>query len=258
MKVMTLNSWGGRAGKKQLLDFFRVHKDDIDIFCLQEVWAAPYEHLEGHAAGGKAIEHDAILTEGLQEISAVLDTYIPYFAPHYGDNYGLLTLVHKRLPVLEHGEIYVHLEKGALVTDREGEIGNHARNIHYVTVQTEVGRRTIMNFHGLWNGKGKGDGEDRLAQSRRIVSFLETIQDPYVLCGDFNLLPETESLKMLERLGLRNLVREYGITSTRSSFYTKDVKFADYVLTSPGVVVRDFTVLPDEISDHLPLVVDFI
>ena len=37
MKIITLNTWGGRAGEERLLDFFNTHKDDTDIFCLQEI-----------------------------------------------------------------------------------------------------------------------------------------------------------------------------------------------------------------------------
>jgi len=78
-----------------------------------------------------------------------------------------------------------------------------------------------------------------------------------VLCGDFNLLPDTESLKRLEGIGLRNLIKEYGITSTRTSFYDKPAKFADYALVSEGIEVKDFKILPDEVSDHSPMYLEF-
>jgi len=39
--------------------------------------------------------------------------------------------------------------------------------------------------------------------------------------------------------------------------YTKTEKFADYVLTSPNIQVIDFQVLPDAVSDHSPLQVEF-
>ncbi len=65
-------------------------------------------------------------------------------------------------------------------------------------------------------------------------------------------------MKKLEDFGLRNLIKEYGITSTRTSFYTKPEKFADYMLVSPGVEVKDFKVLPDEVSDHSPLYLEFV
>lgn len=71
--------------------------------------------------------------------------------------------------------------------------------------------------------------------------------------GDFNLLPESESLKKFEEFGLRNLIKEYGITSTRSSLYQKEEKYADYAFVSKDIEVQEFAVLPDEVSDHLPL-----
>ncbi len=46
--------------------------------------------------------------------------------------------------------------------------------------------------------------------------------------------------------------------SPKSKGYdTSPVKFADYVLVTPGVAVEAFAVLPDEVSDHLALRMDF-
>lgn len=115
---------------------------------------------------------------------------------------------------------------------------------------------TIINFHGLWNGKGKTDNEDRILQSRNIVDFIGGLKGEVVLCGDFNLLPDTESIKIFEDAGLRNLIKEYGITSTRTSHYTKPGKYADYVFVSRGVRVKDFKVLPEEVSDHSALLLE--
>lgn len=249
MKIITLNTWGGRAGKEPLLDFFVRHKE-VDVFCLQEVWSAPYEHLDGHLAGGRSMDHAQIMVYGLQEIAAAMPEYTAYFHPHHLDNYGLLMLVKCDLAVREVGELFVHRHRGYIP---EGDIGNHARNIQYATIERDGGALAVVNFHGLWNGNGKGDSDDRLAQSDAIINFLKTLDTPYVLCGDFNLLPETESLKKFEQFGARNLIKEYGITSTRTRFYDKAEQYADYVFVGPSVAVKDFHVLPDEVSDHAPL-----
>lgn len=254
MKVITLNTWGGRAGKEKLLNFFEKYAVETDVFCLQEIWSAPYEHLEGHAAGGRPLENLEIMTYGLQEISATLSDFTPLFRPHHGDNYGLLILVKNSLTILEEEEVFVHREKGY---KPEGDVGNHARNVQYVSLETSHGPVLVLNFHGLWNGKGKGDSEDRITQSEKIISFLERQTEPVVFCGDFNLNPETKSLQMIENTGLRNLIKEHGITSTRTSLYTKEEKFADYVLIGPGIQVTNFEVLPDEVSDHAPLRIEF-
>jgi endonuclease/exonuclease/phosphatase family metal-dependent hydrolase len=65
------------------------------------------------------------------------------------------------------------------------------------------------------------------------------------------------SLKKIEDSGMRNLIKEYGITSTRSSFYKKPERFADYTFVSKETKVNNFKILPDEISDHLAMYLDF-
>lgn len=253
MKIITLNTWGGRAGNEKLLTFFKQHKDTVDIFCLQEVWSAPYDHLEGSNAGGKTIDHSNILVYGLQEISQILTEHTAYFRPHHLENYGLLMLVRKSLSVLEESECFVHKHKGFVPI---GDVGLHARNVQYAKIKVGEKELAILNFHGLWNGRGKTDSADRLEQSENIIQLLQDLQIPVVFCGDFNLLPDTESLKMIEHYGLKNLIKEYDAKSTRTSFYTKEDKFADYILVSPEIKVIDFTVLTEEVSDHAALMVE--
>lgn len=257
MRVISLNTWGGRAGKEKLLGFLKEQADTTDIFCLQEIWSAPYEHLQGCSAGGLEIDHDQIMVYGLQDITASLPNHTPFSRPHHLENYGLLMMVKKSLAVLEEGDVFVYKHKGYIP---EGDVGNHARNIQYVTIETVSGPMTVINFHGLWTGcepgKGKKDCPERLEQSARILEFTSKIQNPFVLCGDFNLLPDTESLRKFEDAGLRNLIKEFGVTSTRTSFYTKPVKFADYVFIDNGIHLKDFKVLPDEVSDHAPLLIE--
>lgn len=253
MKLISLNTWGGRAGKDKLLAFFASYKD-VDVFCLQEIWSAPYEHLEGHSAGGLSVDHSNIMVYGMQEISALLDSHRAYFKPHHLDNYGLMILVKKDLDVISEGDVFVYKDRGHIF---EGDVGFHARNVQFATIATKNGNRSILNFHGLWNGGGKGDSEDRLLQSDRIIQFMKTLSNPYVMCGDFNLLPDTQSIKKLEDFDLRNLIKEHSVTSTRTSFYTKAEKFADYALISKEIIIKDFKVLTDEVSDHSPLYLEF-
>ncbi len=250
MNLISLNTWGGTAGLTGLRDFLHRHKD-TDIFCFQEIWNGG-EHMLGTKAGGVMLENKVCRL--YQEIGKILTSHSGYFRPHFYDFYGLAMFVKKNMSVTEEGEIFVHKDKGYISSE---DSGNHARNIQYVTIASPKGMRTIVNFHGLWNGKGKTDSDDRLLQSEKIVQFLKTITNPYLICGDFNLLPETESLKKLEGLGLRNLITEFGIHSTRSSFYNKPDKFADYALVSRGITVNDFKILPEEVSDHLAMYLDF-
>ncbi len=255
MKIITLNTWGGRAGRDNLLSFFEKYREDTDVFCLQEIWAAPYEPLEGLATGGLSIDHTNIMTRGMQEISTLLSDYTVFFHPHHLENYGLMMLVKNTWNVTASGDVFVYKHRGYIP---EGDVGNHARNVQFVTLETEKGPLSILNFHGLWNGKGKTDSDDRITQSKNILAFIQTLKGKLVLCGDFNLLPDTESIRLFELAGLRNLIKEYQITSTRTSYYTKPEKYADYIFVTANIPVRSFMVLPEEVSDHaaLQLVVD--
>lgn len=223
------------------------------MFCLQEVWSAPYAHLEGRLAGGVPLRNENIMVHALREISAVLPDHKAFFRPHVGDNYGLLTFIRDGHDVTNEGDVFVYKERGYMSDE---DAGNHARNIQYVTFTRNGRPFTVINFHGLWNGKGKTDTEDRILQSNNILEFTKKLEGEYVLCGDFNLLPDTESIRKFEDAGLRNLVREFGVMSTRTSFYTKPGKFADYVFISSDVDLKEFKVLSDEVSDHAPLLIE--
>ncbi|TSC69917.1 MAG: endonuclease/exonuclease/phosphatase [Parcubacteria group bacterium Gr01-1014_49] len=253
MRVISLNTWGGRAGREKLLAFFKTHAGTTDVFCLQEMWSHAYEGLEDRMAGGVILDYSKMMVNGVAEVSEALPNFTPFFRPHVADHYGLLMFVREEHIIIDEGETFVFKQKGYVSED---DAGNHARNIQYATIMKEKRPFTIINFHGLWNGKGKTDTEDRILQSKNILAFLKKIKGECVLCGDFNLLPDTESIKLFEGEGLRNLIKEYGITSTRTSFYTKPEKHADYIFVTGGIDVRDFKVLPDEVSDHSPLLVD--
>lgn len=63
-------------------------------------------------------------------------------------------------------------------------------------------------------------------------------------------------MQIIEK-GMNNLIRTHNIDSTRTSLYSKEEKYADYVLISPEIVVKNFERLSDEVSDHSPLFLEF-
>ncbi|MEI8223589.1 MAG: endonuclease/exonuclease/phosphatase family protein [bacterium] len=244
MKILCLNTWGGRLTEK-LVDFLKQHTD-VDVFCFQEVY--------NEAHGKDTIWMDTNF-DLLNDLKKALPDYLCYYDPHLSDYWGLAMFVRKELIVLEQGEWFVHKHKGH--NYEQEKIGHTAKNVQYVTLKVEDQQKlTIINFHGLWNGQGKGDSDDRIEQSRQLVEFCARMRNQYVLCGDFNLLPDSNSLLMFEEFGLRNLIKENNITSTRTSLYPKEGRFADYAFVAKGVDVKNFSVLPDEVSDHAPLLIE--
>lgn len=242
MKIIYLNTWGGKL-LEPLEQFLKKHHD-VDVFCFQEIWNdAPsfvadkgeYPHLFTH-------------------LGTILNDYEKIFSPaEEGDSFGLAMYYHKSLLKISDDNFMIHNKKEYFP---QGNVTAPKRNLQSITFQVEDYQKfTIINFLGLWNDQGKLDTEDRLLQSDAILNYLTTLKHSFILGGDFNLSPDTLSLKKFEDFGLRNLIREHNITSTRTSHYSKEGKFADYVFTSRGVNVEDFQVLPDEVSDHAPLYV---
>lgn len=78
-----------------------------------------------------------------------------------------------------------------------------------------------------------------------------------IVCGDFNVLPESATFAALGSLDLSDLVTSRGHTDTRTSHYGKSGRFADYMLATPDVdVVRFDVVEQPEVSDHRALLLD--
>lgn len=241
MKLITLNIWGGHV-LNPLLEFIQAHQD-IDIFCLQEVY---------HQAPYKVSDEDREVSLNIfSELGNLLPDHIGFFRPTVNQSYGLGLFVKKSIDVLDEGDITIHHNP-----TYKGTGPTHSRNLQWLTCRYHDQTYSIFNVHGLWNGMGKTDSEERLAQSQRIKMFMEGIDTSKILCGDFNLRPDTQSLEMLEH-DMLNLIKSHKVTSTRTSLYPKDEKFADYILVSKDVAVNQFSVLTHEVSDHAPLLLEF-
>lgn len=250
MKLISLNVWGGKLFD-DLMAFIRNEKGTTDVFCFQEVfWTqSGIKELRGFQANLYQ-EIAAELTDftGLYD-KVVLGRDIQGDSVDFPVWYGLAIFVKKSLPIIEHGSIPIFTPNPT----EDGE-GHFRRTLQYAVVGQE--RYIIANVHGLHLGGGKEDLPQRIRQSNLIHDFLSKRLGKKILCGDFNLLPETESLKILEQ-GMMNLITVHHIETTRSKFYTKPAKFADYTFVSPDVQVKSFTVPNVEASDHLPMIVEF-
>jgi endonuclease/exonuclease/phosphatase family metal-dependent hydrolase len=244
MKLITLNTWGGRTGEP-ILEFFKQHAD-TDIFLLQEVFYGDAGLTPPGVKENKRLFND---------IEEILVTHAGYFAPAQNGRWGLAIFIKKSIPVVNHGDIFVYRHMDAMIGQDKTTIG---KNLQYLEIFLTDKKVTILNLHGLWNGQGKTDTDARLDQSQKIIEFVKSLAGDFILAGDFNLRPDTQSLKMLEKeLGMKNLIEEHRISSTRTSLYPKAEKFADYILLTPGLEVKNFQVLPEEVSDHAALFLEF-
>lgn len=118
----------------------------------------------------------------------------------------------------------------------------------------------IANIHGMSKPGEKLDNPNRIEQSKRIIDFMAKIDGVKLIGGDFNLDKNTESVKMFEKNGYRNLIEEYKIETTRNRLswerFNNVQHWADFCFVGPDVKVKSFEVPKNEVSDHLPLILE--
>lgn len=257
MKIMTLNVWGGRIFQ-ELLGYVRQATKTVEVFCFQEVFSTITDRTwteDGQGRCNLFSELCGALWNFRGVFHADSDKCDFMGAIDYHLSIGLATFVHRHISLKNQGDMFVFLNRNKTISQFPFSL---ARTIQFVEVGCFRRRVLILNLHGLWNGHEKTDTPERIEQSRRVRWLLEQYPGEKVLCGDFNLNPDTSALAILEGAcgGMRNLIKEYGITSTRSAHYGKPGKYADYMLISSGIKVKSFRADDAEVSDHLPLILE--
>lgn len=248
LRLITLNTWCGRS-LYPLMKFLKNRVNEIDIFCLQEVYDSDQEVVDDRHPG------EYLCGALFGKINKELEDFNGSFA-YFDDehNMSLAMFWRKSLGIKEMKDFLVYKCKNPIKSG--GKIFD-SRKLQYSILDFNGKELLVANYHGLWNGGPKTDTPERIEQSKTIKEFLDKFNGPKILCGDFNLLPDTESIGILE-MGMRNLVKEYGVDSTRTVLYRsyydlESPNFADYIFVSPNINVKDFKVLPDIVSDHAPL-----
>ncbi len=249
MKLITLNTWAGRA-KEPFEAFLKAHADFTDVFCFQEI----FNDLDEDVEPGSQIDEKGRNRHILREITEILNNFDVYFCPVIENVYGLAVFLKKGFEVIASGEVMLY-DNPSFVSTADGS--DHTRKMQWIHIKNGTKDVIIMNVHGHWDPSGKSDNSNRIEQSNIINKFIETTGNvPKIMVGDFNLLPETESIKILEK-NFTNLITKYNIPTTRTELYKGDDKHADYAFVSPEVLVEKFEALPDVVSDHVPLALSF-
>lgn len=227
MKVIFFNTWNANI-RDGITEFIKEHCRDTDIFCLQEVF-----------------EDNKIIYDNL------LPNYQNFFADKYLNKknaYAQATYVHTEYTVLSSQIMFENLPDSGL--GLYTCITRGSKSIH------------VLNFHGIGHPGDKLDNPGRVAVSKRIIDFFKDKQGPKIIGGDFNILPDTKSIDMFVEKGFRDLIKDFAIPATRNQLAWKQYPetkqyYSDYVFVSPDIKINDFSVPNIEISDHLPLIVDF-
>ncbi|MDO8577115.1 MAG: hypothetical protein Q7R82_02105 [Candidatus Daviesbacteria bacterium] len=260
MKLISLNTWGGKI-YQPLVAFIQQHSKDTDIFCFQEVFNTK----------SNIKQYKDIRANLLDELTKILPAFQCFssieisgfdFTPDPVDFHltmGKTIFIKKNILVNSTDDILLYGDR--LEKSLKKDFSNLAVTLQSIDFTIQGKKFTIVNIHGTAFPGTKLDTKLRLEHSSKIKKFLDSKEDAKILVGDFNLLPETQSIKIFEG-NMRNLIKEFNIQRTRSKlspFYgrTDFQKFADFIFVSNKVKVESFEVPKLEISDHLPMILEF-
>lgn len=178
--MIFLNTWNGKMSGG-IKDFIAEESPRTDIFCLQEVYDS-----------AKLMFGD------------LLPDFKGIYAHKDIDNdhgFSQATYVKKTLELCASNALLDDIPSVGLYT----EIKWNGGSVH------------ICNFHGVAYPKDdKLDNGERLRQSRALIEFLRPLVGLKVTGGDFNVSPDTKSIRVFEESGHRDLVRRHDIQTTRN------------------------------------------
>lgn len=253
MKLISLNTWGGKL-LDPLLKLFGKYKEEVDFFCLQEIYESEEEKILG---GGMKSNLFRIVSETLKDHQGFFTpTTIGYDMTGVKEpqlQFGQAIFYKKNIQIIQSSDFFVYRNGFDLVNN---DNKTAAKKLQYITLKQNDSDFLISNLHGLWYPPKKFDSPERIEQSNTISTFLHNFPGKKIICGDFNLLPDTQSFKIIEK-GMKNLIKDFNIPTTRNFYYKSHEKFADYILTSSEIKILQFNVLPEIVSDHQPLFLEF-
>ncbi len=228
MKIIFLNVWHGKM-KEALTAFIKEQAEDTDVFCFQECYPPA----------------QALFREILPDHPLVASAY-KYISAD--DDFAQATYVRRGK---EAGRPQVLFEREPLYCG----LG--------VCVPVEFGDGIlhVINFHGLAQPGDKTDDLNRIKQSKGLVDFCRASSAPKIIGGDFNLLPDTQSVRMFSENGYHDLISDFKIKTTRNrlaweKYPGHEIYYSDFVFAGPKLKVTSFAAPQIEVSDHLPLVVN--
>lgn len=234
--------WGGRLGK-QIIELLL--REDADIICLQEAIVIP---------GGNSFVFDHL--EDIQTKAGYPHCdFLPQFGYKVMKRHAKsgMAILSKVAPIVTDG-IFTRLE---YMDDFDFiDTDYNIRSIQRATFEYGDQKLHVLNHHGHHVPDHKDGNDETLRQCKMIVEYIASLEEgSIVLCGDFNLIPESESLEQINEV-LINHAKEHGIITTRTPL-THKIEVCDYIFTSSNLQVTNFQVLDDIVSDHKALTIEF-
>ncbi|MBI4973110.1 endonuclease/exonuclease/phosphatase family protein [Candidatus Roizmanbacteria bacterium] len=264
MKLVSLNVAVFEKNNPQLSGFFL--KNKFDFVCLQEVTKRV----------DNEVSEDYLSKNPIDDSTKELK--YSFFGPlwikkgfsmknfhgkekfefSYGGNIEFGNYVKSKYKIYKGQNIFVQ-NHFTYVTDWSYWPEEDHRAVQVVDILISANKKLrLLNYHGIWTQHKQGNDLAYKA-CKKIEKLALEVDYPSIICGDFNLFPETPSIKLFDE-NFINLPNKYNIMTTRpptNELHGKERNVVDYIFISKGVKVNSFEVLDSDVSDHLPLLLDF-
>ncbi|MBU0576717.1 endonuclease/exonuclease/phosphatase family protein [Patescibacteria group bacterium] len=249
IKVISLNLWGGGRLFDQAAQFL-LHQQ-ADIMLLQETYDGKSLKIE------KRFRTVSLLTK-------LFPNHSYNFAPSYLDTRkkeGDIQngqLIISKFPLNESQTIHPDVPYGAYDHDSLIDFSNFPALLQTAFIQVNSKKIKLLNIHGPVNFDGTADTKRRLKMRDIILQEIKN-QPNTILGGDFNIQPQTQTIRDIEAK-LTNVFKDELKTTfnLKQKNLTNYPGFADAVVDmmfiSPNIKVLKKSCPPVNISDHLPLV----
>lgn len=240
-KLMQLNMWAGRL-EWEIKKFIEVEKPDI--LCLQE--AISYD------------KGDAGMFFTIENMQKALGHEFVAFAPVF--SFSFMSSVARfgnciisRFPIQKSETIFTYLDHKEKFDFNEDN-GN-VRNFVHAVIDIEGKKYNILTHHGYHVPEHKEGNSETLRQMQILAGYIDELEGNIILTGDFNLQPQSDSLKLINQR-LTNQSVEHELKTTRNQL-THKTEICDYVFTSEGLKIKNFRAADELISDHKALLFEF-
>jgi endonuclease/exonuclease/phosphatase family metal-dependent hydrolase len=260
MKLLNINIGIKIDNSKKIADF--VKKVDADLVAIQEI----IRHLE------KTVKRKFRSKEDIEKRLGDLYPY-KFFGPlwvarainegdkiivDFGGEVEQGNEILTKYPIIEATNEHYYKSYSYALDWSNWKNEDHGRALQVVELSVGSKRLQVLNLHGIWMKDKRGD-ERTLRQCRYVIDAARKKHLPTIITGDFNLFPETESIQLINK-EFRNLIEEYKIETTRPDFMDEleeGRNVVDYIFVSDEIKVGDFKVMDTDISDHLPMLLEF-
>lgn len=241
MKIIQLNIWGGKLGY-QIIDFLNAEKPDF--VCMQEV-----QDLKGMSGALFATLDEIREFTGFEEV---------FMSSNYAFRYMERELEYGNAILSKwlFADTQTFYTRGTYKRNFDVTRDDYnVRNLQLATANFKGTPLHILNHHGQFIPGSKSGNDEITTQMHMIAEVIDGLEGAVILCGDFNLTPDSPSMAVINKK-LTNLSVEHKLERTYSHLSNIDA-VCDYIAVNDSIKVKKFKASEKLVSDHKPLIMEF-